>query len=175
MWGGGILGGLLLIGSSGWIFQGLRTPLKPLSDITLTVAPPSTPEIVSEQGTMQNTETTAPVESKPDEVVPLPVQEESTKKPVEIDWLVISNTCRKENYEEMARILHTLDKRSDVEYSSDKDAYKKTCDLIKEVGKTLNRKGGEDLMKQVLTQAGSLGSNTRFIEGEWNGIGTWLG
>ena len=175
MWGGGILGGLLLIGSSGWIFQGLRTPLKPLSDVTLTVAPPSTLEIASEQGTTQSTETTVSVESKPDEVVPLPVQEEPAKKPVEIDWLVISNTCRKENYEEMARILYTLDKRSDGEYSSDKDAYKKTCDLIKEVGKTLNRKGGEDLMKQVLSRAGSLGSNTRFIEGEWNGIGTWLG
>jgi hypothetical protein len=75
----------------------------------------------------------------------------------------------------MARILYTLDKRSDVEYASDKGAYDETCRLIKDVGKTLERKGGEDLMKQVLTRAGSLGSNTRFIEKEWNGIGTWLG
>jgi len=75
----------------------------------------------------------------------------------------------------MARILYTLDKRSDGEYSSDKEAYYQTCKLIKEVGKTLDRKGGEDLMKEVLTRAGSLGSNTRFIEREWDGIGTWLG
>lgn len=175
MWGGGILGALVLLGSSEWIIQGLRTPLKPLSEVTLTEAISSTPEIVPEQGTLQNVEAIAPVEPKPAEAAPLSVQEQPAKQPVEIDWSIISNTCQKENYEEMARILYTLDKRSDGEYSSDKEAYYKTCKLIKDVGKTLNRKGGEDLMKEVLTRAGSLGSNTRFIEKEWNGIGTWLG
>jgi hypothetical protein len=128
-----------------------------------------------EQSTMQNTGTSAPVEPKPAAAGPPPVQEQPAKKPVAIDWWIISSTCQNEDYEEMARILYTLDKRSDVEYASDRGAYDKTCRLIKDVGKTLERKGGEDLMKQVLTRAGSLGSNTRFIEKEWNGIGTWLG
>ena len=106
---------------------------------------------------------------------PDPIQETPIKKPAEITWSSIFDAGRNGDYEELARMLVTLDKRSDREYASDQDAYKKTCGLIKDLGKELDRRGGEDLMKQVLTRAGSFGCNMRFIEGEWDGIGTWLG
>jgi HEAT repeat protein len=77
--------------------------------------------------------------------------------------------------EELAKMLIVLDKRSNREYESDKDAYEITLELIKYIGEKLNRKGGEELMRQVLIQAGSFGCGTRFIEREWDGIGTWRG
>jgi len=86
-----------------------------------------------------------------------------------------SSFIRSASNDELARMLSVLDKRSDREYSSDKTAYSNTCGLIKEIGRKLNRDGGEELMKQVLVRAGSFGCNTRFVEREWNGIGTWLG
>lgn len=162
MWGGGIFGGILFLFVIGNVIKGVRTPLRPLSEVTFTQTMSSAPQAVVAQAAAQKVDAPPSVEIKVD-------------KPVEIDWMVISSACRKENCEEAARILYTLDKRSDQEYSSDKDAYYETCKLIKEVGKQLNRKGGEGLMKQVLTQEGSLGGNTHFIEKEWNGIGTWAG
>jgi hypothetical protein len=47
--------------------------------------------------------------------------------------------------------------------------------LIKEIGRKLDSDGSEDLMKEVLIHAGSLGCNTRFVEREWDGIDTWWG
>lgn len=160
MWGGGCLGGFVLLFVIVWVIKGITTPRKPLSQVVLepdASKPTPTGPKVFEAATLD------------------PTQEIPIEKAVEIDWLSISNICRRGDYEEMARILSTLDKRSNREYASDKKAYGKTCDLIKEVGKQLDRKGGEELMKQVLVRAGSLGCNTRFIEGEWDGIGTWLG
>ena len=188
------LGGLTLLVVINWAIKGFRTPLKPLSvaafvdktsaapEATVEIAMPTVEvppaAIVPPSQTMleQDVAKPAPAGQKVFQVaVPDPTQESPNEKPVEIDWLFISNICRRGAYDELAQLLHTLDKRSDREYASDKEAYGKTCGLIKEVGKQLDRKGGEELMKQVLTQAGSLGCNTRFIEGEWNGIGTWLG
>ena len=83
--------------------------------------------------------------------------------------------AKAQDYEELARVLVKLDKRSDAEYASDKAAYARTVDLIKDLGRVLDREGGEDLMVQVLTRARELGANARFIEGAWNGIGTWMG
>ena len=72
-------------------------------------------------------------------------------------------------------MLYKLDRRSDREYAEDRAVFDQTCRLIKQIGEGLNRHGGEDLMKQVLTRAGSMGANTRFVEGLWDGIGTWMG
>jgi len=88
---------------------------------------------------------------------------------------ITSATIRNASNEELAQMISALDKRSDIEYSSDKAAYSNTCSLIREIGRKLDREGGEELMKQVLVRAGAYGCNTRFVEREWNGIGTWLG
>ena len=96
--------------------------------------------------------------------------------PLQLEEIEISSAViRGADKAELAKMITLLDKRSDREYNSDKTAYSDTCDLIKEIGRKLNRDGGEDLMKEVLTRAGTLGCNTRFVEREWNGIGTWLG
>jgi hypothetical protein len=76
---------------------------------------------------------------------------------------------------ELAGMLCSLDRRSGQEYISDKAAFSATCELIKEIGRKLDSQGGEELMKKVLVRAGALGCNTRFIEGEWDRIGTWMG
>jgi HEAT repeat protein len=78
--------------------------------------------------------------------------------------------------EELAKMLAILYKQSNQQYESDdKQAYEATLGLIKDIGKKLNLKGEEGLMRQVLIKAGSLGCNTRFVEREWSGIGTWRG
>jgi hypothetical protein len=100
----------------------------------------------------------------------------SRNAPSQVNEMDINSaSIRNASTEELARMLSALDKRSDREYSSDKASYSNTCSLIKEIGRKLNRDGSEELMKQVLVRAGSLGCNTRFVEREWNGIGTWLG
>jgi hypothetical protein len=90
---------------------------------------------------------------------------------MEITYQSIDET----NHDELAQILAELDRRSNSEYETDKVAYAKTMEFIKKIGNKLDSEGGEDLMRQVLTMAGSLGCNTRFIEREWNGIGSWWG
>lgn len=194
MWGGGIFGGIVLLVAIGWVIKGLTTPQKPLSKLAFADMISAPPEPAVEAATPPSTVIQAagaplslvvpdPDAPKPapagpkivEAAVPGPSQENPIEKPVEIDWWSIFNICRGGDYEELARILYTLDKQSDWQYDSEKEAYGKTCDLIKEVGKELDRKGGEELMKQVLVRAGSLGCNTRFIEREWSGIGTWWG
>ena len=158
-WVTGIFGFTLPIAVIVGIFQALGAPEQPL-----------------EKPAEEHTAT--PAAAKPRQVeaaAPNPIQGTPIQKPAEITWSSIFHAGQKGDYEELARMLVTLDKRSDREYGSDQDAYKKTCGLIKDLGKELDRRGGEDLMKQVLTRAGSFGCNMRFVEGEWNGIGTWLG
>ena len=79
------------------------------------------------------------------------------------------------NHDDLARMLVELDRRSDAEYETDKEAYQRTIKYIHDIGKKLDSEGGMDLMTSVLTTAGSIGCNTRFIEREWNGIGSWWG
>ncbi len=88
---------------------------------------------------------------------------------------ICSKSIRGANDGELASMLCKLDKRSSQEYNSDKTAYLATCELIKEIGRKLDDQGGEELMKKVLVRAGAIGCNTRFIEGEWDRIGTWMG
>lgn len=76
---------------------------------------------------------------------------------------------------DLAQMLAELDRNSDWQYENDKEAYNATLKHIKAIGEKLNSDGGEDLMRKVLQSAGSLGCNTRFIEREWNGIGSWWG
>ena len=90
---------------------------------------------------------------------------------MEIDQQSIS----KAGHDELAQMITELDSRSNVEYENDKEAYQKTLKLIHQIGEKLDSEGGEGLMRQVLAQAGSLGCNTRFIEREWSGIGSWWG
>ncbi|OGO29077.1 MAG: hypothetical protein A2Z16_16655 [Chloroflexi bacterium RBG_16_54_18] len=75
----------------------------------------------------------------------------------------------------MIDYLWDLDRRSDEEYESDKSAYQHTCETIKEIGSELHRRGGENLMRNILLIAGSEGCNIDFIGREWNGIGAWQG
>lgn len=77
--------------------------------------------------------------------------------------------------EELAKLLANLDKQSNKEYETDTNAYQTTLGLIKYIGEKLNDEGGEELMRQVLTESRSFGCNTRFVEREWNRIGSWLG
>lgn len=77
--------------------------------------------------------------------------------------------------EELAQMLAELDRNSDWQFENDKEAYNTTLQYIKAIGEKLNSEGEEDLMRKVLQSAGSLGCNTRFIEREWNGIGSWWG
>jgi TusA-related sulfurtransferase len=194
MWGGGILGGISVLFAIAWISKGLRTPLKPLSEVILANKASTSPEPAVETGTppsrvmqaagaplsqvVPEPDAPKPAPAGPKVVeaaVPGPSQENPIEKPVEMDRLSISNMCQKGDYGRLARMLYTLDMQSDRQYDSDKEAYGRTCDLIKEVGRQLDQKGGEELMKQVLVRAGSLGCNTRFIEREWSGIGSWWG
>ncbi len=84
-------------------------------------------------------------------------------------------TIGEANHDELAQMLVELDRQSNTEYETDKAAYAKTMEYIKKIGRKLDSEGGEDLMRQVLTMAGTFGCNTRFIEREWNGIGSWWG
>ena len=77
--------------------------------------------------------------------------------------------------DELAQMLKELDSRSDWEYEHDKTAYATTLRYIKQIGTKLDSLGGEETMRNVQQQAGALGCNTRFIEREWNGIGSWWG
>lgn len=77
--------------------------------------------------------------------------------------------------EELAKLLAKLDKQSSKEYETDKNAYETTLKLIKYLGEKLNDEGGEELMRQVLALSGSFGCNTRFVDREWTGIGSWFG
>ena len=86
-----------------------------------------------------------------------------------------SESIASASQDELTQMLSELDRRSDWEYENDKDAYNATLKFIKEIGEKLNSDGGEELMKQVLEKAGSMGCNTRFVEREWNGIGSWWG
>lgn len=88
---------------------------------------------------------------------------------------ITSEAIAKASNEELAQMLKELDSRSDWEYEHDKEAYNTTLRYLKAIGEKLNADGGEDLMIQVLQDAGALGCNTRFIEREWNGIGSWWG
>jgi hypothetical protein len=92
-----------------------------------------------------------------------------------IDSMTIVKLIANQDYEAVARALVSLDKQSDIDYATDQENYKLTCWQIKGIGRALNEQGGEDLMRQVLNRAGELGCNTRFVEHEWNGIGTWWG
>lgn len=92
-----------------------------------------------------------------------------------IDDYAIILANRSGDYEQMAQILCKLDQQSDDEYSANNAVSNRTISLIKYVGDILNRNGGEELMKDVLMRAGRMGCNTRFIEREWDGIGTWVG
>jgi hypothetical protein len=74
----------------------------------------------------------------------------------------LMNSLANEDYEAVAKYLVTVEKSSDTSE-------------IRRVGRALDEKGGEDLMKEVLSHAGELGCNIRFVEREWNGIGTWWG
>lgn len=93
----------------------------------------------------------------------------------EIDESAIISANRSGNDEQMAKLLFLLDRQSDREYSADQAVSSRTNSLIKYIGDILNRNGGEDRMRAVLMRAGQMGCNTRFIEREWNGIGTWWG
>jgi len=77
--------------------------------------------------------------------------------------------------EEIAKLLVDLDRKSNKEYNVNPEAYKITLKSIKHIGSKLDQEGGMQLMIRVLTQAGQYGCNTRFIEREWNGIGSWRG
>jgi hypothetical protein len=74
----------------------------------------------------------------------------------------LMNSLANEDYEAVAKYLVTVEKSSDTSE-------------IRRVGRALDEKGGEDLMKEVLSRAGEMGCNIRFVEREWNGIGTWWG
>lgn len=107
------------------------------------------------------------------------VKEQIIKEQISIKKQIseyISDYSESAMIEELAKMLAVLYKRSNQEYESDdKVAYEITLGLIKYIGEKLNLKEGEELMRQVLTQAGSFGCNARFIEREWSGIGTWRG
>ena len=78
--------------------------------------------------------------------------------------------------EEIAKILVSLDRKSNQEYnSSDKTSYERTLESIRTTGSKIYQEGGEKLMRQVLLQAGAYGCNMRFVEREWDGIGSWRG
>lgn len=94
---------------------------------------------------------------------------------IEIDQFTIIDAFREKDYDRLTRMLYKLDRRTDREYVEDRAAFDHTCGLIQQIGEGLHRHGGEDLMKQVLTRAGSMGANTRFVERLWNGIGSWMG
>lgn len=74
----------------------------------------------------------------------------------------LMNSLTNEDYVAVAKYLVAMEKRSDTSE-------------IRRIGRALDEKGGEDLMKEVLSRAGEVGCNIRFVEREWNGIGTWWG
>ena len=88
---------------------------------------------------------------------------------------ITSESIAKASNDELAQMLKELDSRSDWEYEHDKTAYGTTLSYIKQIGTKLDSLGGEETMRNVLQEAGALGCNTRFIEREWNGIGSWWG
>lgn len=75
----------------------------------------------------------------------------------------------------LAHQLMELDRRADIEYESDKEAFNRTLAEVHRIGETLNQRGGKFKMKRVLYRMQALGGQTRWIEGVWNGIGTWMG
>ena len=90
---------------------------------------------------------------------------------MEIDAEKIKQTSE----EDLIDFMLELDRRSDQEYQSDKIAYEQTCELTREIGRELHRRGGEILMRNILLIAGSEGLNEEFFDREWTGIGSWLG
>lgn len=84
-------------------------------------------------------------------------------------------TIKHASDEDLVDIMLELDRRSDQEYQADKFAYEHTCELIKEIGRELHRRGGEKLMRNILMIAGSEGLNEEFFDREWTGIGSWMG
>jgi tetratricopeptide (TPR) repeat protein len=113
---------------------------------------------------------------KPTPPASSPIPKETVTAPVQVREAGISNeSIRNASEGELASMLCKLDRRSSQEYNSDKSAYSTTCELIKEIGRKLDSDGGEELMRNVLVRAGRMGCNTRFVEGEWDRIGTWMG
>ncbi|KAF0225790.1 MAG: HEAT repeat-containing PBS lyase [Erysipelotrichaceae bacterium] len=88
---------------------------------------------------------------------------------------IISNYAEFAMIEEIAKLLVDVDRKSNKEYNVNPEAYKTTLKSIKHIGTKLNHVGGMQLMIKVLTQAGQYGCNTRFVEREWDGIGSWRG
>ena len=86
-----------------------------------------------------------------------------------------SDLIKETSDEDLIDFMLELDSRSDQEYQNDKSAYEQTRELVKEIGRELDRRGGEKLMRNVLMIAGAEGLNEEFFDREWSGIGSWLG
>jgi len=86
-----------------------------------------------------------------------------------------AQTPASDDDESLAHQLLQLDRRADAEYESNKDAFNHTQAEVHRIGELLNQRGGEDKMKKVLYRVQALSGHTRWIEGVWNGIGTWMG
>lgn len=82
-----------------------------------------------------------------------------------------SELIKQTSDEDLIDFMLELDRRTDQEYQNDKNAYEQTLELIKEIGRELHRRGGEQLMRNILMIAGSEGLNEEFFDRAWNGIG----
>jgi hypothetical protein len=169
-WLSGLLGaGLLLLGLI--IFLSLlngrkQKSKKPEVEAVRTASDPVTQALAN--GTLSpetaafirgNLNARAGGSTSPSSPIQQPVSENAADK---IETFSLLNSMANANYEAVAKYLVTLEKQSDTSE-------------IRLVGWVLDEKGGEDLMKEVLTRAGEMGCNIRFVEREWNGIGTWWG
>lgn len=169
-WTSGILGtGLLFIGLS--IFLGILNDIKQKTKKleTVPISPASDPVAQALANGTISPETAAFIRgnlnaraggsASPSSPIQQPVSENTGQN---IENFSLLNSLANEDYTTVAKYLVAIEKRSDTSE-------------IRRVGRALDEKGGEDLMKEVLSRAGELGCNMRFVEREWNGIGTWWG
>jgi hypothetical protein len=78
--------------------------------------------------------------------------------------------------EELVRLCDEVDRQySTLSYRDAQEAQKKTEAQIREIGQELFDEGGEPLMVRTCQDVAGRSRHGRYLEGVWNGIGTWLG